>query len=375
MPTDPKTVIYRLNDLEVQEVSMVDKPANQRKFLVVKNAAADAITAAEAAKATDDTELLIGLNPDVQKQLGGSLKAIGERCIALSTSIMAAAPLDKAEAVVPEKLAGEVENIRAAVANLIEKAPKFPPAKPAAVAPAPAPAAAAPAPAAAAPAPAAPAPAVPPVAEDETAPAVPPKGKKPPFIAADKQKADALIMALEKSDDLGDDAMQMLAMSAAREAIACASEATWRKDYSDAAKYAKTAYQLLVKYGATSIDAASQIEVVLEEFQVQKAGKKMAASRWSEFDKSLRALLALADEIEPGYTSALNKSAGNSQTLAALIQLVEQKDEQIVALKGGARRSSNTVGAGESPVPAKKNTGWPRDMNADTITESDLSFD
>jgi chaperonin cofactor prefoldin len=43
--TTPKTAAARLTDIEVDEVSMVDKAANKRKYLVVKNAGGEPVSA------------------------------------------------------------------------------------------------------------------------------------------------------------------------------------------------------------------------------------------------------------------------------------------------------------------------------------------
>lgn len=367
---DVKT-IYRLNDLEVQEVSLVDKPANQRKFILVKAKAPeveesaavekDGVDDAMADRATEATELLVDLHPEIQKKLAAQLELIGNRALALAQSVAAAKPLDKADLSVPERLLAEVGSIHAAIGSILpEPTQKAPPPpmdeeQPAEGAP----------------------------AEDEAAP--PANGKKkPPKPGASAKKVDALVASIEKLSGLDGEAMWLLGQAAAREAITCASDAMWRKDWDEATKYTKVAFMLLAQYApATSdVEYANRMTEAAKALavDVEKAGRKMSANRMAELDKTIRALLEMAEECSPGYKAGLflakaDQSPDQTATIEALINLIESKDAQIKTLKGGARPAPNVGSPGDSHNGAKR-FSWPLDMNADYLDNPDeLNFD
>ena len=97
-PTAAPTVaaIYRLEDLEVKEVSVVDRGANMRKLLVVKNAdgtpATDQVVAAQANKAEETTDLIVALPLELRDELGTMLSDVSTRLGALSEAVKATDP-------------------------------------------------------------------------------------------------------------------------------------------------------------------------------------------------------------------------------------------------------------------------------------------
>jgi hypothetical protein len=446
---DPKTTIYRLNDLEVHEVSLVDKPANQRPFLIVKNAdqsddlleraiaqgqagqaqpgdldkstddngepiAADAdfgkdpdeigkgkpkapahvsdddsavdasnaadktpteaaektseaVDAAMADKASEDTSLMTELHPEVQSALAGGLEKAAARLNALAASVKAAKAFDQAAPQIPPKLLKEVVDIGASISSIGKaedkeeeaegdglKKPKQPGKKPPQFGGKPEP-------------------------EKEGEEGKPEGKKKPPFFKegdkANKDKADELFKAVEKFSGLGmpGDAVQLMAMAAGKEAIRAAQDACYAGEYTEAAKYAYQGAMMFAKYGGPAgVEMAETLKA-----DIEKAGRKISAANFAEFDKSVRQLLSLAEQYKPGYIAELagvQKSAGDADDIIKqLVALVEKKDAELASFQGGGRPNTNSLSVGE--VGEEKKVSWPLDMNSDYNDNSDLSFD
>jgi len=101
MPTadeNKTTASYRLEDLDVKEVSVVDRGANMRKLLVIKNAEdpmptnTDPVVAAQADKAGDTTDLIVALPEELRDELAKMLDGISVRVNALSEAVKATDP-------------------------------------------------------------------------------------------------------------------------------------------------------------------------------------------------------------------------------------------------------------------------------------------
>lgn len=101
MPTadeNKTTASYRLEDLDVKEVSVVDRGANMRKLLVIKNAEdpmptnADPVVAAQADKAGETTDLIVALPEELRDELAKMLDGISVRVNALSEAVKATDP-------------------------------------------------------------------------------------------------------------------------------------------------------------------------------------------------------------------------------------------------------------------------------------------
>ena len=108
------TATYRLEDLDVKEVSVVDRGANKRKLLVVKNAEVpmskdalentgadeavepavtpDPVVDAQAEKAKAATELIVSLPEGVRDSVGKALTELSTRLGALGEAVKASAP-------------------------------------------------------------------------------------------------------------------------------------------------------------------------------------------------------------------------------------------------------------------------------------------
>ena len=380
---DSKPTVYRLNELEVHEVSLVDKPANQRKFLLVKNVDGDASHAedlsvadktdskkndvddAMADKAAEETTLVTELHPQVQAALADTLSKAGDRLLALATSVKSAkvAAADTAPGI-PQKLLTEIGGIHEGLGSmLVSKAKGM----------------------------------ADPDKKKETEDASdkdkkgegdakddPSEGDEggkpfPPKKGKDKdsaKKADDLFGALEviSKTDITFDAMTLLYQQAAKQAVSAAQDACWDNDYTKAAKYSGMAAELFARVSNTEVAMAAKIgdlqAALAEAAGVTKAGKKMSQARWNELDKSLRALLDIAEEVQPGYLADVagvaKSGAGKSETIQRLVDLVRKKDTQIKSLQGGARPASNTLGTGEEGEGTDDDSvSWPQDMNAD----------
>lgn len=104
-PEQQVTATYILEDVEVKEVSVVDRGANKRPLLVVKNAKAeepvtvqsneqqgDPVVAAQAEKASQTTHLMVSLPEAVRDEVGGMLDSLSKRLGALSEAVKASAP-------------------------------------------------------------------------------------------------------------------------------------------------------------------------------------------------------------------------------------------------------------------------------------------
>jgi len=100
---------YRLEDLDVKEVSVVDRGANMRKLLIVKNAevpmptnaqpaatpeakSGDPVVDAQASKAEATTDLIVALPVELRDELGKMLDGIAVRVGALSEAVKATEP-------------------------------------------------------------------------------------------------------------------------------------------------------------------------------------------------------------------------------------------------------------------------------------------
>lgn len=129
MPSEKR---YQLEDLEVREVSVVDRGANKRKLLVVKNQdgdptmpqdatapaepTSDPIVQAQADKATSDTDLIVSLPEPVRDAIAKVLGDIGGRVGALGEAVKAASP---GEGGVSEKFKGEVLALSSALRRMV----------------------------------------------------------------------------------------------------------------------------------------------------------------------------------------------------------------------------------------------------------------
>lgn len=394
MPDVGQPKVTRLHDLVVHEVSLVDKPANQRKFLIVKSAETneastqkdsampadatdtsktnDAVDDAMAAKANEDTTLVTEIDPEVQLALSDSLDKAGDRLKALAASVKSAKTAEKAfdsdKPKIPPKLLQEVVNIRAGLGSMIgksddsedgvEKAKTMAdPEKQKEV-------------------------------EGEKADG---KKGKPAFLKekeddadkskdgaekgkgkghwSQKDKSASLMDVLEKfaAMDLDADAMKMLYSEAASKCMYKAAAELHDGNVMEAAKSCGMAMKIMGSMGPSNVSMAEQIDEIGKSLEdVEKAGRKMSAARWKELDKSLRQLLELAEQIKPGYKAELagvTKSAG-AVTIQQLVDLVRKKDDEIKTLKS-SRPAPNTSGAGESDPKASRPFRWSKDLNAD----------
>lgn len=397
MPEVGQPKVTRLHDLVVHEVSLVDKPANQRQFLIVKSAEAntgdvpkeenamptdatatdtektnEAVDDAMAAKAKEDTTLVTEIDPELQAALGESLDKAGDRLKSLAASVKSAKTAEKAfdsskKPQIPAKLMQEVVNIRAGLGSMIGKAEDdddVTKAKEMAD----------------------------PDKEKEVEGKAGEKGKKgkPAFLKekedgeptdADKgdkgkvksDKADTLFEMLEKfaAMDLDAGAMKMLYSEAACKFLYQAADNARDGDMTMAAKACGMAMKLIGAMGSSDVAMAEKIDEIgkalSEAEDVEKAGRKMSAARWKELDKSLRSLLELAEQIRPGYKAELtgvNKSASNPNTIQQLIDLVRKKDDEIKTLKS-SRPVPSSEGAGENSQAASRPFRWANDLNAD----------
>jgi len=129
MPNEKR---YQLEDLEVREVSVVDRGANKRNLLVVKNQdgdptmpkdatapaeqTPDPIVQAQADKATSDTDLIVSLPEPVRDAIAKVLGDIGGRVGALGEAVKAASP---GEGGVSEKFKGEVLALSSALRRMV----------------------------------------------------------------------------------------------------------------------------------------------------------------------------------------------------------------------------------------------------------------
>lgn len=112
--TAPKT--HRLTDIVVEEVSIVDRPANQRKFLVVKHA--DGAADTEEPKTTSPAEgerkvTPMKIAPQEKSKLAETLKSVVDAAAEISKQLEAAEAADGAA--LPEELSTAV----AALAKLL----------------------------------------------------------------------------------------------------------------------------------------------------------------------------------------------------------------------------------------------------------------
>lgn len=339
MPTQPEKV-YRLNDLEVQEVSLVDAPANQRKFLVVKNAevgkTSDAVDDVMADKSDAETHLFSKLHPDVQVKAGDLLTKAGERLLALAGAVKAAKAETDADPGVPAKLSEEIVSVLTALGSFAPEAVQ-----------------------------AAATMADPDKEKDKAA-----RGKPGDKKKGLEQIAAAIEVELSKAD-MSDEMLSVLYLTAGKEALRMAQDACYDNDYDDAAKYAHMAYMYLAKYGL-GMGSPMQMSTDLEELArklapITKAGRKMSAARWEELDKSLRALLALAEEVQPGYLENLTGPGSGvaKADVDRLVKMLREKNDTIKSLRAGHRPASNSLPTGEGLGDARKPCTWPSDMNAD----------
>jgi len=132
MPTSETT--YVLADLDVKEVSVVDRGANKRQLLVIKNAEnamptkpevpeAEATPAASPAPAQaveqaapDNDGLIVGIPEGVAKSLASAFGEMSQRLSALGEAVKAA---PAGEGGVTDKFKGEVMTISSALRQLI----------------------------------------------------------------------------------------------------------------------------------------------------------------------------------------------------------------------------------------------------------------
>jgi len=389
MPEMQTGTVYRLHDLLVKEVSMVDVPANERPFLIVKsddmtNPTAttktdENVDAALGAKAATETALLTAIHPEIQLAFGETLEKAGQRILALAGAVKSAKAADTEKPQIPAKLMEEVVNITAALGGLVgvDKAPA-PPQPPGKKPPGAGQGQARP--------------------EGESTDDELPeggsnvaggKGKGKPQYKA--EELDALVKSIATMEKLGDidmSAMGMLYMTAGKEALRTAMDACYDGDYAKAGNYAGMAYKLLGKYtGGMSMDMtmAAKIDALhkqlgeMVENGVSKAGRKMSSARFAEFDKSIRALLELAEQVSPGYLESLGTVAKAAQPklMRGLVELVrKQKAELAAATAARTESNANPVGEG-SAAPEDKDPGWQVDMAADYNGEdfpADLKF-
>lgn len=124
--TDSEQKRYTLEDLEVHEVSVVDRGANKRKLLVIKNAedsmldstpapTHDPVVAAQAEKAKETTDLIVGLSDETKAAVGGMLDNLSKRIDALSEAVKAA---PTGEGGVSDKFKSEVAGLSVALRQL-----------------------------------------------------------------------------------------------------------------------------------------------------------------------------------------------------------------------------------------------------------------
>lgn len=94
--TDVKTVAqYRLEDVNVKEVSVVDRGANLRPLLVVKNdegTVPDPVVEAQAEKAEKNTDLIVALPLELRDELAKMLSDVSTRLGALGEAVKATDP-------------------------------------------------------------------------------------------------------------------------------------------------------------------------------------------------------------------------------------------------------------------------------------------
>ncbi len=136
MPNDEKLVeeatvaSYRLEDLDVKEVSVVDRGANMRKLLLVKNAedpmpqntktaempkSGDPVVDAQAEKAEATTDLIVALPEELRDELGKMLDGISVRIGALSEAVKATEP---GEGGLSEKFKSEIVGLGSVMKRL-----------------------------------------------------------------------------------------------------------------------------------------------------------------------------------------------------------------------------------------------------------------
>lgn len=120
-----------LEGLEVVEVSVVDRGANKRPLLVVKNAGAemsttpetsenvptpDPVAAAQAQKAAQDTDLIVSLPTELRDGLSKMLGEVGQRVAALGEAVKATQP---GEGGMSDKFKSEVAAVSTALRKMI----------------------------------------------------------------------------------------------------------------------------------------------------------------------------------------------------------------------------------------------------------------
>lgn len=360
-PAAPKepAATHRLHRMIVQEVSLVDRAANQRKFLVIKRdesmtkpvkkedaAQATANVAADAASPAAGAAPSGAMQAQVKEELTGALADAAEKLVAIANQVDTIEVTDQpADPPVPSEITTQIAD---AAQALVALAAKF--GSPAAAA------AAAGAPVAA--------------GEGATGPA------GAPAITPEQKAAD--------------DAALAIPLTAAEQAAITAALAELTTKGLAPAKHGDLVAKSVAARLSVKLDAAQLV--------VRKAGRRMAKERLDRLGKAIDMLIGLMKELRyeneksaqktAAARAAAQKSAGPAPAdQAVVLALLADAEALVDVTKAQASTLAKTEAelatarariatlekttAGSNALPVEKGNGapqavaWPIDMNAD----------
>jgi hypothetical protein len=412
MPAETQTheKVTRLEDLEVKEVSVVDRGANKRTFLMVKNtgdapmapdafeqavadaqsgadlpvddtelrddgtpieqaddtyaedasevtasADTDAVVEAQAERAAEDTELVVAMSDEVKAAYSETLKAMSDRLAVLSTSVAAAKTDDAADAH-PAKLLNEIVSVSQALGRL---------------------------------------------AATDKAEAIAALAKGFPA------EQHPVAMDLSQIEMTADGPMLKMPVEMALPMyceMACkmlyqAEDALYGQDVSQACTLMMQAMKALgpfVPAGAAMSKAYVEAFEVFKQYafnqpqpsipagvphsqppaNMEKAGRKIAGGRLSRLEQALADLGVLVAELRPeapAPEAEATPEGVSKAELAELLAVVQKQDAELRALRA-KRPAGNAAAQGEhDESPKRRRVTWPDDLSA-ADEDPDLRF-
>jgi DNA repair ATPase RecN len=292
--------VTQLTELEVQEVSLVDRPANNREFLVVKRTSDAELGAPPTVdgtsepepepaskgltedldrlageRAAQETHLFSALHPAVKAQLLEWCNPLVVRLSALLMAVNAAADDVEAAETVPFKLLLELSEVTEGLAMVLMNMP---------------------------------------VDEAELEMAKSVQAKLSKALAQLEDSPSELETAL---GSLGDAIESARSPSDIEKALA-----------SFVIDESSELLKSLDELGQTTPVDELVTKAARELEELHKAGRRMSAARFAVFSSAVQSLLELAEDISPGYTASLAPlAAAQDQVKAREQELAVQADE------------------------------------------------
>lgn len=334
---------HRLLGMVVKEVSMVDRAANKRTFLMLKRDAGGKMSIAKddnaaqpgipGSSSSPAPAKLAPMQAQVKDQLLQAVTAAAEKLVALGNQIKEAETTDEAQTpAVPDSVTAEVSELASMLSGLS--------------------------------------------AQFGGQPAAPEKGKEKPASdgapapAADAAPPEPGTAAAPAKADLGG-----ITENGGPDA-----QGEQKRDYEAVGKAVAVLAKLDVAKGAT-LDGATVGVIKAGLEVVQKAGRKMAKARLERFRKAMDLLAGIMKELTSDtmrksaqprpqivrFTAAeaaevLGSIDEAQATIAKQAKTIATQSQRIAALEKGAQPANSGP---QEQRPASARVRWPMDMNAE----------